>query len=581
MPRPLGPPVDERPNWPYLNEGQRRYAWEQYNLAKVRHGIPIDHPIPDPPDPELAELDLNEDEEAAVDDFDVSLLDPPTEAEPEQVDSLDEVLDRPVDNPTLPNFLSELNTMADQVGSSSRTPEKRPAEATSDGAGGKKNKAATPGKAKLPGTAKEIGGENIAGSEVIARPFYSSHSQIRTYKKVHRLISFGLAYKPVAVQRQGTPAYSDVFMVTPMAHIPWEFLFMYMNPSEFALLPPGSRAIHMRCSVKAENIRIAFPTNASESNLATLNQNKFLRVGRGLSQNYQGVNAQPTTFVPGQPMVASGVTVWPSTANTAYESWISNFYGVPNNDTTEPDVFTTQTPRHQFGIPYVCQYYFMPVTQTNDPLGSGWEDFQSHLEEIKVDGPAGVICEMEYKPKMGLLKEPLKPIWTGIPSTATPGTEKLIIMPTGAGNNQARNLRVGITNDAPSSVTERISTDATKWIPPTANFTMTQFVEKSQILTSGLYPDYEANTCPSLHVGVMPVPALTTSAIDNVVNNSSFTDAQAYFEVECELDVACAFPTRRPLATTANIHMGGETWQTNYSTPGEYNRTMAYGLFQN
>lgn len=40
------PPPNERPNWSKLNEGQRRYAWEQYNLALVRRGLPI-NPVPD------------------------------------------------------------------------------------------------------------------------------------------------------------------------------------------------------------------------------------------------------------------------------------------------------------------------------------------------------------------------------------------------------------------------------------------------------------------------------------------------------------------------------------------------------
>lgn len=86
MPRPLGPPPDERPNWGRLNEGQRRYAWEQYNLAKVRRGIQVDHPIPDsennqptesvqerpPTEAPINTQDVdNIPEEAQVDDFDI------------------------------------------------------------------------------------------------------------------------------------------------------------------------------------------------------------------------------------------------------------------------------------------------------------------------------------------------------------------------------------------------------------------------------------------------------------------------------------------------------------------------------
>ena len=36
----------EKSNWHRLSESQKRYAWEQYNLALVRRGIEIDHPIP-------------------------------------------------------------------------------------------------------------------------------------------------------------------------------------------------------------------------------------------------------------------------------------------------------------------------------------------------------------------------------------------------------------------------------------------------------------------------------------------------------------------------------------------------------
>ena len=71
--RPLGPPPDERPNWDNLNEGQKRYAWEQYNLAKVRRGIPIDHPTPGTSNAEPAQP--NTQEQDYINEFDLSLLD--------------------------------------------------------------------------------------------------------------------------------------------------------------------------------------------------------------------------------------------------------------------------------------------------------------------------------------------------------------------------------------------------------------------------------------------------------------------------------------------------------------------------
>ena len=44
------PPPYLRPNWDTMNEGQRRYAMEQYNLALVRRGAQFTPPSPDASD---------------------------------------------------------------------------------------------------------------------------------------------------------------------------------------------------------------------------------------------------------------------------------------------------------------------------------------------------------------------------------------------------------------------------------------------------------------------------------------------------------------------------------------------------
>lgn len=570
--RPLGPPPDERPNWDSLNEGQRRYAWEQYNLAKVRRGIPIDHPIPGSSNAEPAQP--NTQEQDYINEFDLSLLDNNAPQENQEEASLDEILDSPVDSVDHQNIINELQNM-----SNGQTPMQVDQVASTSGGenrGQKRRRTEGPGGTSLPGTAGGMGGGGMEQAvEPIPRPMYSAHTQIRHFKKVHRILTFGLAYKPIAVARTGPPLYSDVYMMTSLAHIPWEYPFMYLNPSEFGLLPAGSRVKHVSCRVKAENVRIAFPTNASETNLATLNQNKFLRVGINLNQKVQSVNAQPGGFAPTQPMIATTITEFD---NTSYQNWIDNFYGVPNNDATAPDIFTTQTPRHQFGIPWVAQYYCCPVTQTNDPTLSGWEDFQAQLEEIKVDGPSGYIAEMEYSPALGLLKAPLQGIWTGLPSTATPGTARTINVNTGAGNTQHRRLNTTITNSLNVGVTE--VSDNYNRQPLASNFTMLVPIEKNQRLVAGITPEFFAKTQPTLHVGVMPVPALTTSAIDNATNNSSFTDAQAYFEITCEMAVECAFPTRRALASIANTSMSNACYEKAGAGETGYRASMTYGLFQ-
>lgn len=571
--RPLGPPPDKRPNWDSLNEGQRRYAWEQYNLAKVRRGIPIDHPIPGTSNAEPAQL--NQEEQDYINEFDLSLLDNNTSQGNQEEASLDEILDRPVDPVDHQNIINELQNM-------SNGPEPieidQPSSSTggNQGRGQKRRRTEGVGGTSLPGTAGGMGGGGMEQAvEPIPRPMYSAHTQVRHFKKVHRILTFGLAYKPIVKARTGPPAYSDVYMMTSLAHIPWEYPFMYLNPSEFALLPAGSRVKRVRCKVKSENVRVAFPTNSTDNNLATLHTNKFLRVGINLNQKIQSVNAQPGGFAAAQPMIATTVTEF---NQNSYQNWIDNFYGVPNNDKDEPDIFTTQTPRHQFGIPWVAQYYCCPVTQTNDPTLSGWEDFQSQLEEIKVDGPSGYIAEMEYSPALGLLKAPLQGIWTGLPSTATPATARTLPVNSGAGNTQHRRLETTITNSLNVGITE-VAANYNRQ-PTATNFNMLTPIEKNQRLVSGITPEFFAKTQPTLHVGVMPVPALTTSAIDNAVNNSSFTDAQAYFEVTCEMEVECAFPTRRPLATIANTSMSNTCFEKAGAGEIGYQASMAYGLFQ-
>lgn len=242
MPRPLGPPPDERPNWERLNEGQRRYAWEQYNLAKVRRGISIDHPIPDSANNQPAEPVQEEPAEAPEEHSPV--LDNNQEAEEEPFD-LDEILDRPVDPDLLEATINELGLRdmstgsqpmeVEQVSSTGNAPKRT---STSSSSSTKRVRTSS----SLPGTAGGIGGGGMEQAmEPIPRPMYSAHKQVRHFRKVHRLLTFGLAYKPVAVPRAGPPAYNDVYMVTSLAHIPWEYPFMYLNPSEFALLPPGSK----------------------------------------------------------------------------------------------------------------------------------------------------------------------------------------------------------------------------------------------------------------------------------------------------------------------------------------------------
>ncbi|MDI4568054.1 MAG: hypothetical protein E7Y34_03150, partial [Mycoplasma sp.] len=50
--------------------------------------------------------------------------------------------------------------------------------------------------------------------------------------------------------------------------------------------------------------------------------------------------------------------------------------------------FTTQTPVHQFGIPYALPFYYA-VTNQQDADKGGWPCLQSYIEEFEADGASG------------------------------------------------------------------------------------------------------------------------------------------------------------------------------------------------
>lgn len=437
------------------------------------------------------------------------------------------------------------------------------------------------GTSKLPGTAMEQGGSESTGGEnagLIERPISTEQTDIRVYRKVHRFLTFGLAYKPIA---KIVGAHNDVYMITPLAEIPWDRTFMYLNPSEFALLPEGSTMVSMHIKIFQRNVRVAFPTNGTASNLATLNQNKNIVYSVGLNKKYYGINVEPTTFDTNQPMITTDFT---STLN--YQQCVDEWYGVPNNDTTAPDSFFTNTPRHQFGQPWPIQNYYALVTQDNEELNSGWPCLQEGVTTVDADLTAGTcILEKSYTPKIGILKPAVRHIYTGLPSgdDAQNTTKRLI---NGMGIIRGRDV---VITQRDGTVLVETESPLTKknlhTVPLSDYFTITQRIEKSQFISCDSIPhdiNYGVNQ-PSIHIGVQPTHALTTSAILNEQSNNSFTDTQAYWEVVCEARVQVRQPTYRPLAQLANTQAGTEMWyiESAGGTPATFgpNSTMYRGLY--
>ena len=309
--RPLLPPPYERPNWSRLNNGQKRYAMEQYNLALVRRGnyftppdvsetsrpAQTDQPSTGPTgnaDNRNADAD-SDDEVGGPIQIQADVHRPPDELPLENTSGNNfEDLLRPSSTASTVSWTDEQEAIENFEFNDDAELEQRYIDAfdmtgmevsSSSSLGKRTNESAmSAGGKKAPGSGennaenqRQQGGDTTAlETGPIERPLSNRTDTFsRTYRKVHRFLSFGLAYNPIETAHIRGGTLTDSFMITPLAEIPWDRLFMYMNPSEYSLLPPGSRVTHLHIKITQRNVRVAFQTNSSATALATLNQIKM------------------------------------------------------------------------------------------------------------------------------------------------------------------------------------------------------------------------------------------------------------------------------------------------------------------
>ena len=127
------------------------------------------------------------------------------------------------------------------------------------------------------------------------RPLTIFGKKESTYRKVHRFMTFGIAPTWLNVDKE-TPTEQQRWLTTALAKIPWELPVLYMNPSEFNLLPNGSYCKEVRISIVHRGNRIAFETAESATKLATLNQIQNILVGFGLNKTGWGTDITYSSF---------------------------------------------------------------------------------------------------------------------------------------------------------------------------------------------------------------------------------------------------------------------------------------------
>lgn len=544
--RQLPPPPDQRPNWPRLNEGQRRYAWEQYNRALVNRGLPIDHPIPerepDSPDPEPSVGEL-----------------------PELVD-LDSELGSPMSghHRSIASASSSSDSVQAEAGPSKRArvegQEESPVEDVD-----------MPD-STLPGTGADQGASGSSGvgggtggvvPYSVPRPLTSKSCVTRTFKKSWKFLSFGYANNIISKAVAGPPASTNYYLTSALLAIPVEFPCFYLSPQEFTILKPGEHVVEVKCKIIQRNVRVAFPTAATASSLATLNQNKNTQIAVGLNLTGYGLDLGLTAAAE-FPMVPTNVVLLTDAEISTFMA--GQFYGANNNDATD---FAVALPTNATGAFNISPRYW--CTATNSLATGGWPSVKNHFREIdSADAVGKTLVDYTYKPAVA----PLKPS-AAYRDVGAPYKNSNVALPHSRGVNTAGELLTVATAATTPSLTPSAATLISK--DNTTTYYNTR-IEKSQSHSKGYVGSRGYKVQPSVHVGVQAVPALTTDEV-----TSNFVDVQAYFDIACEMTTSYCEDTDRQHPSAANTYtldvpLNDQFTLTNLSVPN-FNRSTFLGMY--
>ncbi|AGZ03696.1 VP2 [Solenopsis invicta densovirus] len=538
---------EDRPNWHKLNEGQRRYAYEQYKLALVRRGLDIDHDRPDVSESESEAEELPQvSQNSQQSQYD-------TASEGDQYETADDASDT---DTIVPDSFE--NDMAPPVSMDKSTSGASTSGTSNKGGKGiKRQKTSDSGIAEggraddgfsLPGTGAEEQADNGFGSEAprslaLPRPTLRLNNYVRYYSKFHKFITWGISYQ-ILPEETGDRSYRHIS--TPFAQVPWDRLYLYLTNSEYATLPLESYVTSVSITIKPRNVRVAFPTNSTSTDLATLNQNKDVSYAVGLRQNLNCVNVQYTKFLDGQSMIPQD---WEIDTLVKHQDLNKDLYG------KEWALAPPTVPRHQMGIPTPLPTYCMIPYPKQDPE-PGYPCFQHFYRDFDADGVSGrAICKQHYKPTMGLIKLQKPQINLQYPALVTTAHVPRQGM---TFTNKISNVTVDANNQA-TEIKEDTGRTTDLRIDTPGEFNLEQLIEKSQILRHGYNGAKHCCTQPSLHVAVQPVPALDTKALGGT-SNSSFTDVQGWWEMYCEIEINTNYTAPHPLFNGEHATFKDNLW---------------------
>lgn len=429
----------------------------------------------------------------------------------------------------------------------------------------------------LTGTGKEIasGGASSDGQMeyVIERPHTNFGTLTNTFTKAHKFMTFGLAPNIISFPFTQLPPLppslvgKNYYLTSYLAEVPWHIPALYMTPAEYGLLPIGAHVDEVSIKVIYRGSTIQFETAASTTGLATLNQINDIGVAYALNKSGQGHNVNFRSFDNANTMIPTTMAKPIYGPVTGYRGMVRDYYGSQQSDGYT--LFEGDIPKHHLGrqtflYNYWAQCLLGPATPTdpNNLMNGGWPMLVDKIEQY--DGKTMVnkcVAAMTYKPKMAPLNDILRTISHGLPTTAN---NVSISVPVNGlrttMENSVQTQQAGVIGSQGLELTASAATQNPITTIPTGNniFNIYTPIEKSQFCRSGPWGQMEQpHAQPSLHVGVQPTPALTTSQLltDNATFNM-WTDTRAYWEVIATMKISVRNPTALPYGSIPNVPLG-------------------------
>lgn len=392
---------------------------------------------------------------------------------------------------------------------------------------------------ELPGTSSggnsdpDTGNPSVENA-VIPKPISVYGNNTMVFRKNHSFLSYGLAWRMVKANTDGT----GYLTTTSLMSIPVDKPWFYMSPSEFKLLLPNTKVKHVRVQIVMRNPRTAFETAASTTTLATMNQNKFFAKGVGLNLKTRGVDRKLIFGSGSEAMINKGAEILDQQTD---QKLVEIMYGSATNTTALREGFDF-LPYSYLNLPHMNNRYFcLAKSIQNDKTDvSGWYRLNEFIDKEDASFAIGTkVIDYSYEPSMGVLTLPHDYYMNdGYWGSSNSKTNTDLELSDFRNSMNARKLNVDldageIKLSAPNI--SDIDTDEMKEICNQKLWKSAYYcpIDKNHYIKRGINGMHVPNAQPSVHVGIYPVPRLTTTDLTDKPQH--FTDVEVQWDISCEL----------------------------------------------